>query len=281
MELGFARWEDLPQLREIWRSCFGGPEQYLDFYYERRFSPRDTLVARDGGRPVAMLTLMNVRLNGEKGGYIYAVGTLPSHRGRGLQRQLCAFSLEEMARRGFAFSCLVPAESSLFSWYQKLGYQTDFYRWEKRITAAGTPADFVPIPLGRCGYSRFAALRRGYLQKLKNPLVHPDRELRYIYQELCSFQGSVAVFIEEGRPCYAAYSAYDGRIYLREQSGGDPERVTRSLMALYGFSEGLCTSGQPFPGAVRTPYGMGRLIEGEGALSDRLAGSGYMALMLD
>lgn len=280
MELGFAKWEDLPRLREIWFACFGGPEQYLDFYYEHRFSPRDTLVVRDAGQPVAMLTLMNVRLGGEKGCYVYAVATLPAYRGRGLQGQLGAFSLEEMRRREMSFGCLVPAEPSLFGFYKKLGYQTHFFRWEKRISAADSPKGHRLISFGRCGYSRFAALRREYLQQVVGPVVHPDKELRYIYQELCSFQGGVVSFLEAGSPCYAAYSAYDGGIYLREQSGSDPEEVTRCLMALYGFAEGQCTSASAFPGAVRVPYGMGISLTGS-SLEEKLPGGGYMALMLD
>ena len=92
--LDFAQPEDLDALKALWLACFGGPAEYLDFYYSRRFVPGDTLVWREEGRPVSMMTLMRVRRGGEDGVYIYAVATLPEYRGRGLMRRLDAWSQE-------------------------------------------------------------------------------------------------------------------------------------------------------------------------------------------
>ena len=80
----FARPEDVDALKDLWLSCFGGPREYVDFYYSRRFLPEDTLVWREGGRPVSMMTLMRVRQAGEDGAYVYAVATSPEYRGLGL-----------------------------------------------------------------------------------------------------------------------------------------------------------------------------------------------------
>ena len=278
-EVTFARREDIPDLKAIWMACFGGPEPYLDFYYTYRFVPKDTLVVRDEGRPVAMLTLMRVRLEGRKGYYVYAVATLPWYQGRGLQHRLSDCALAEMKRRGASFCCLVPAEPSLFEFYRELGYETAFYRWEKTVFRGQEPAE--ELFLSRCSCNRFLSLRREYLAGIPRAVIHPDRELRYIYRELCSFQGAAAVFPENGKLCYAAYNAYPDEIYLREQTGSDPERTARALMELHGISSARIASAGPFPGAELTPYGMGRWLEDDTPLTEKLSGTGYMALMLD
>ena len=285
--VGFARESDLPALKEIWSQCFGGPEAYRDFYYSRRFKPEDTLVARADGQAAAMLTLMAVTLAGEQGCYIYAVATLPRFQGQGLQQMLGEFSIQEMRRRGMKFCCLVPADPGLFSFYSKFGYQADFFRWEKRVTGADIPPGFKPILFGHCGYKAFAALREGYLGRIGRAAAHPEPELRYIYDELCNFQGAVVRFTEDGQERYAAYNACDGRIYLQEQSGRDPEAVVWSLMLRHGIWNGRCTSAEYFPGALHMPYGMGRLLDrpespaAPRTLSAWLGGQGYMSLMLD
>lgn len=285
--VGLAETADLPALQEIWLQCFGGPEAYRDFYYSRRFKPEDTLVARIEGQAAAMLTLMEVRLMGERGGYVYAVATHPHFQGQGLQQQLGKFSLEEMRRRGMKFSCLVPANPGLFSFYSRFGYQTDFFRWEKRVVGADIPSGFKPIVFKHCGCKTFAALREAYLGQIGRAAAHPEPELRYVYDELCSFQGAVVRFDEDGRECYAAYNVFDGRVYLQEQSGRNPEAVIWSLMLRHGIWNGRCTSAEYFPGAIYTPYGMGQLLDSPEdpsaprSLSAWMGGDGYMSLMLD
>lgn len=282
LEPGYALQTDIPMLREIWLQCFGGPEQYLDFYYENRFSPRETLVIREGSRPVAMMTMMNVSIDGIKGCYVYAVATLPWFQGMGLQRKLDAFACQEMKKRGAAFSCLVPAEPGLFELYRKLGYENGFDRWEKRIPVEDLGPSGDAISFRRCSYTRFQALRRGYLAGLPHGVYHPDRSLRYIYRELEGFQGGVASFEEDGSPCYAAYSlSGDGELYVREQTGSDPERTARCLLSAVGekVDRLLVTGAAPFPGAVRKPFGMIRFLKER--LWEPAEENAYMALMLD
>ncbi len=69
--LDFAKPEDRDDLKVLWLTCFGGPQSYIDFYYDRRFVPEDTLVWRENGRPVSMMTLMRIRTNGEEGASVY------------------------------------------------------------------------------------------------------------------------------------------------------------------------------------------------------------------
>ena len=274
MELTHALREDVPALKSLWRECFGDGEDYLDFYFRNRFVPEDTLLVHEDGAPVAMLTLMNVTRNGETGFYLYAVATHPDFRGRGLQRILNGYAEEVMRQRGGSFCCLVPAEEYLFRFYKKLGYCSAFSRWEKRIE---DDEFFDPVEFYPCSFRTFLELRKEYLNPIPNALVHPDKELGYIYQELCCCGGQVLRFYEEGKLCYAAYSFGSDGICLREQTGSDPERVSRALMSLHGVSKAVVTSHLPFPGAEKREWVMTKdLLNAENT-----AAVNYAALMLD
>ena len=45
----FAVRGDREALRKIWLACFGGEEEYVDFYLRRRFRPSETVVWREKG----------------------------------------------------------------------------------------------------------------------------------------------------------------------------------------------------------------------------------------
>ncbi len=268
--LDFARPEDLDALKDLWFACFGGPQEYLDFYYGRRFVPEDTLVWREEGRPVSMMTLMRVRRGGEEGAYVYAVATLPEYRGHGLMTRLDAWSQEVVRDRGGRFSVLVPAGPELFPMYEKLGYRSEFPVWVKEVQgAAKTSGRFSP-----CSFTEFRELRRRFLFRIPGAILHPDTELRYIYDELCAFSGEILRYEEAGRPCYAAFSREEQGLLIREITGADPVGTAKALLLRCDAERALVRYSRPIRGFRKVPFGMGRRLDG--GISE-----GYMALMLD
>lgn len=274
----FACREDIPDLQEMWRRCFETEDAYSNFYFERRFVPEDTLIWRVGQKAVSMMTLMDVTIGDERGSYIYAVATLPEFQRRGIYRELDARADDEIRRRGGSFSCLVPANPGLFPMYRKLGYDTAFFIEE--VVIKGRPKDFYEFH--PCSFEEFWALREKYLAGLANPVHHPKKELRYIYEELRRFSGDVLLYDEGGKRCYVAFTCVENGIYLRECSGRSLERAARSLMARYGKKTIKAHSPARDKKLETIPYGMGKyLIDGISPLREHLGGTGYMALMLD
>lgn len=279
--LDFAAREDRRALEELWLACFGGPQEYLDFYFGRRFVPADTLVWREGGKPVSMMTLMNVSIAGRAGAYVYAVATLPACRGRGLMRRLDGFAKEVCRSRGLAFTALVPANRPLFAMYEKLGYHAGFFLWEGEASIGPAAAGPVEGGVFPCSFAEFARMRADYLSRFPGAVIHPQRELRYIYEELTNFSGKV--FRLTGREdCYAACTVLEDRtLWVRECSAEDPCAAARAILAALGLKRAKIHSPDPFAGARRIPYGMGRLLDGDRPLSAEFSGPFYMALMLD
>lgn len=265
---------DLWALEQLWLACFGGPQEYLDFYYGRRFVPEDTLVWREAGKPVSMMTLMKTEMDGKPGAYVYAVATLPEYRGRGLMRKVDSFAQEVIRKRGWKYSTLVPAERPLYAMYEKLGYHAEFFLWEGEVEAGYMPQ----YPVSICGAGEFFKLRREFLSRFAGAISHPPDELRYVYEELCRFSGAVYRVGD----AYAACTVLEnGQLLVRECSAEDPIPVAKAILHHLRLQTARIRSPYHFANAQRIPYGMGRLADGSNPLSAGFEGPFYMSLMLD
>lgn len=125
----FAETWMVPQLKKIWKECFHDEDTYIDFFFSRRFCCENCLVWTEGDTAAAMLHMLPASLvyNGvlKPIRYVYAVGTLPQFRKRGISNRLLEYGNEWMEKRGES-SILVPATDSLFGFYSRQGYTPSF-----------------------------------------------------------------------------------------------------------------------------------------------------------
>ncbi len=132
-----AKKNDLPALTVLWQTCFGDSEADIRRFWEAAFDKIQVYHVREGKKSLAMLCVLPTQLVDECGGsrscgYFYAVCTAPEARGKGLCAKLMQYAEKNC---GFACAALVPAEESLFEFYQKLGYQTTFYHKKYSVSA--------------------------------------------------------------------------------------------------------------------------------------------------
>lgn len=119
---------DIPQITALWSAVFGDSEAVVQRFFAA-FPNCLSYVAEEAGQIVAMVHALPQTLSPDlPAAYVYAVATLPAHRGRGLCRRLMDFGEQDLYRRGFACCVLVPAEAPLFRFYEKQGYETAFFR---------------------------------------------------------------------------------------------------------------------------------------------------------
>ncbi len=141
-----SRPEDLGALKEIWNASFPGDEAFADWFLKTSYRPDNALVWTDGESPAAMLHLipMHLRIEGRdvRAAYVYAVATLPRHRGQGIAAALLEEAEALEKARGTALLMLVPQSESLFEYYRRLGFQDAFFRTRRAIEpgAAAIPA---------------------------------------------------------------------------------------------------------------------------------------------
>lgn len=127
------------ELKAVWKECFKDEDNYIDFYYEKRFSSVTTLVKYVDEQIASMLTLIPCELvindRIQKLYYVYAVATRNKYQKRGYAKELILYA-QQMARKEGAKTFLVPASQSLFRYYEKLGYQTAGYKTIARSSIA-------------------------------------------------------------------------------------------------------------------------------------------------
>ncbi len=117
--------------KEIWKRCFRDSDEFIEFFYTKRYSPEKTMVLLQNGVIASMLTMMPVTVTSTGGvGFpatmLYAIATHPDYRQRGLANSLMDFTHQYLRQNNCPFSVLVPAEKGLFDFYRRQGYQEGF-----------------------------------------------------------------------------------------------------------------------------------------------------------
>lgn len=122
------------QIAELWKTCFGDEEDYIEFYLDNRMTEDNMLVVYEDGRAVSMASFLPVRYlcEGEyvPARYVYAVATLPEYRGKGLAKHILQFAQEHYKQP----LILAPAEESLMRYYETLGFKRAFQDTREHMT---------------------------------------------------------------------------------------------------------------------------------------------------
>jgi len=191
---------------------------------------------------LGMLSMLPVTLNGKKGRYIYAVATDEKARGKGISTKLLEFANEFIKKSGEDFSVLVPAEKSLFTFYQKRGYTT--LSCVRKQCFSGKNKDMeVKKITAECYFEK----REAFFNK--NLIKWDISELLYVekmYGE-CFFE-----LVGKNGTAIALCSYYDGKLEVKELLTGDlKEDICAGALNEY-FGTKTCTvaipnkSGEPY-----------------------------------
>ncbi len=106
--------EELPQLRDLWRKCFGDPGASVDIFFQQFCSIDQVLVVDDDGEVDSMAAMLPGAIQLPDGtevpvGYVYALATNPYMQGKGHARQLLRYADDFLQKRGDKAMVLVPA----------------------------------------------------------------------------------------------------------------------------------------------------------------------------
>ncbi|NDV78707.1 GNAT family N-acetyltransferase [Dysgonomonas sp. 511] len=133
----FATRNQTPEVRQMWKECFCDDECFLDLYFSEKYRPENTLLYFADGKAVAALQMLpySITFYGHEIPFAYLAGlcTLPEYRRRGYMNQLIRYSHEVIASRNIPLSILIPAEESLFGFYEQYGYTQVFDGSEEPI----------------------------------------------------------------------------------------------------------------------------------------------------
>lgn len=188
--------KDTAPLRRLWQEAFGDTDAFLDLFFRYGYQAENALCAMSGDTAAAALYWLDCAFRGQKIAYIYAVATNSAFRNQGLCRALMEKAHKILAQRGYAGAVLVPAEKSLFSMYEKMGYRT-----------ATTMASFSckkgeAVSMRPVTVSQYAALRRRYLPE--DGCIQEGNLLEFLGSYASFYAGAdflLAGYADEGRFC--------------------------------------------------------------------------------
>lgn len=260
--LHLAKKEELPRLTRLWQECFSDSPSEIRAFWKALFSEIRVYTTE---KQEAMLCALPLTLVDEEGeaapaAYLYAVCTAAAARNRGLCRALMAYGENDLKKEGFAFTCLVPSEASLFSFYEALGYRI----FDRQGTLEGRAAE----KKGSCrsiSPEEYRMLRQ--MQLYGNFIDYP---LPLLAWEKTSAEarggGLYRIETQEGIFC-AACEVRDGRLTVRELLPPHPHAAAL-LAADLGFQSfcllteegtapfamGKALGARPLPAQIRLPF---------------------------
>lgn len=232
---------DEPQLKALWQTVFGDPEETIDLFFSLFLKPGGCVVAEADGKVVSAMYLLpgeTAYLGRRKtltAGYTYALATLPAYRGRGIGSAVYK-AASDLALEAADAACVLPAEQSLYPFYQNAsGAQPLSYIREARIPQSALEG-VEPYRGMRTEAPRYARMRDSFLDG--KPYVSLPQE----FWEFLEGSGMEFLVLESG---LAAAETIDGVCYIRELL--DPtDNVMRSVAGVAYW----CPAGEY---VVRTP----------------------------
>lgn len=134
-----AEKKDIPELKALWQEVFQEEKAYLDAFFIKLFKEENALIYEEDDQIVAALHMIpyTMMTDGVEHRllYLYAIGTMPGYRGRGYAGAITREALRIAEDRGYSGAFLVPAEESLFRWYEGMGFETVFQKTQMRMDA--------------------------------------------------------------------------------------------------------------------------------------------------
>ncbi len=116
-------------LFNIWKTCFGDDVSYINAFFDEWAEKAVIIGAYVDGELIGATYLLNTQCVAENGCinalYLYALGILPSYRGKGFGERIIAFAKEEAEKRE-ALLFLCPANEKLSRYYKNLGFSGAF-----------------------------------------------------------------------------------------------------------------------------------------------------------
>lgn len=133
MIIRLADSNDTLSISQIWRECFTNDQSYIDTFIKHCFPYTKTFVIVADGttNAVSSITLIPsyAIINGKKteGGYLYAVGTLPQHRGKSYSKIITRHIFDYARICGLGYIVVKPATESLYNLYSSLSFGTTLF----------------------------------------------------------------------------------------------------------------------------------------------------------
>ena len=215
------------QIKDMWRESFAPKEGWLDMYFDNVYKPEEAvfLTAGDDDDIIASSLILQRYMyyfhqNPIPVAYVSGATTREEYRKRGYMNELMRDAMTMAYERGDALMTLIPANRSLYFYYDKLGFSTIFYvdkarytsmhRFEysgkyRMIEAAGNHEVFRAVD--------------SMLREQDNVMLHTYDDFQNILRDVALDGGRALAFVDENSSEIAAFALAvpgDDRLIVRE-----------------------------------------------------------------
>jgi len=234
---------DMPALRHIWKTVFAGDDD--EVFFSRLYDPELCVAAwHEDALAAAGYLIPTGRFVCDGNAYpcamIYAVATLPGHRGLGFGADITRSLISLGRDAGYPAIILRPATDSLFEYYGKRTEMKDWFyavehRFEKPPWSASTPASGHENILYKVGVNEYSRLRESLLGGL--PHIEPDHHIVEYQSLLCQKCGGGLYKAETpgGTSCAVVEPDQDGTVWIKEllAPGGSKDDALAAVVSAF------------------------------------------------
>ncbi len=222
MNIRFSDKGDIPQLKYIWKVCFGDSDDYIDMFFQKLYNPSQTVVMCCGDMPVGAVYLLKASLFETDFMYGYAIGVLPEFRGKSVCQKMLEFIREDAKKKNFLFG-LHPANENLSSFYKRIGLE-EMYRL-KTVDASNfkQSGSFILTDISAKDYFAFR-------EQTFTPLVSWDiKMIDYMITEANTSGGFAKKIMIGSKERIMLGKVFDNTVYVKETTMSDTEIEAASL----------------------------------------------------
>ncbi|MEN2259400.1 GNAT family N-acetyltransferase [Paraclostridium benzoelyticum] len=220
MDIRYAKGEDLEDLKDIWNYCFGDEESFVDYYFNNKYKPENTVIVKEDNELKSSLQLnqYKIKLN-EKvydTSYVVGVSTFPNARGKGYMKDMMDFSLNELYKKGQVVSLLMPIDYRL---YKKYGYEHCYDQLEYKLDIDGLKqfkinGDFEKINESHIEY--MIDIYNDFLSKCNGYVVRDRFYYENLFKEIKCENGHIYIHKGNGYDGYIIYFIMGDTMFIRE-----------------------------------------------------------------
>ena len=213
------------QTRDLWRTCFHDSEDFMDVYFEEKYTDEDNLTIRHDGHVVAAMQLIPYRMtfygSVHRAGYISGLATLPLYRGKGYASNLIHEAHRRLFNQGATLSFLVPDGEDNRHFYEKPqhgSFWTSVYRQELPLDVTND-GDFSKIEVSEP--DEWANELYVFYRRLTSDLpfmVHPSENDFFAALEDADIENGYVLVAHRKRRLVGfclAVKEPNGRVYIR------------------------------------------------------------------
>ena len=240
MNIRYAIEKDLENIKDIWNYCFGDEEGFVNYYFDNKYKPENTILIEENDELISSLQLNQYKINLNNKiydtSYVVGVSTYPNARGKGYMKDMMDFALNELYKKDQLVSLLMPIDYRL---YKKYGYEHCYDQIEYKLNIEDLKqfkivGDFEKITNNHINYmmdiyNEFLLNTNGYVVRDKNYYEN-------LFKEIKCENGHMYIHKEENYEGYIIYFIMEDTMFVREMCYKNIRSLNSMLKFIYNHN---------------------------------------------